>query len=236
MKHTKKLVSLLLTLVMVLSMSITAFAANNSNTNTKGKITINNAVKDETYSIYKIMDLESYSAAKDDPENLDTGAYSYKVNSAWSDFFATDAKGAGYVDIDENGYVSWKTGKDAAEFAKEALKYAKEKTSTPVGATESKKAESTTVTFENLELGYYLLDTSLGSLCSLDTTNPEVTMKEKNAAPTVDKKVKEDSKTGEDAWGDSNTAQIGDTVEFKTTIHAKKVLRTMCFMTRWKKD
>ena len=46
-----------------------------------------------------------------------------------------------------------------------------------------------------------------------------MTIAEKNEEPTVDKEVKEDS-TGE--FGSTNTAQIGDTVEFRTTIHAKK--------------
>ena len=44
-------------------------------------------------------------------------------------------------------------------------------------------------------------------------------MFEKNEPPHVDKQVKEDS-TGN--WGDENTAEIGDTVEFKTTITAKE--------------
>ena len=43
-------------------------------------------------------------------------------------------------------------------------------------------------------------------------------MKEKNDLPGIVKEVKEDS-TGE--WGDENTAEIGDTVEFQTTITAK---------------
>lgn len=80
-------------------------------------------------------------------------------------------------------------------------------------------ASSDTVTINNLKLGYYLVDTSLGSLCALDTTNPNVTMEEKNEAPTIEKKVQEDSTS---AWGDQNDADIGQTVNFKTTVHAKK--------------
>lgn len=54
MKQAKKLASLLLALVMVLSLATTAFAASGTNTN-NGTITIDNAVKDETYSIYQIL-------------------------------------------------------------------------------------------------------------------------------------------------------------------------------------
>ena len=74
------------------------------------------------------------------------------------------------------------------------------------------------MTFSNLELGYYLVDTTLGTLCSLDTTTPDVEMFEKNVEPPVEKEVKEDS-TGN--WGEENTAEIGQTVEFQTTIGAK---------------
>lgn len=214
MKHTKKLVSLLLTLVMVLSMSITAFAAESSATK-QGKITINNAIPGEKYTIYRIFDLESASET----------AYSYTVNKAWTDFFKEGAEGLEHVEI-KNGYVYTKSDFKAAEFAEKALKYATENGITSVGVTQTApeatgSSTTSTVVFDNLELGYYLVDSSLGVLCSLDTTNKEVIMQEKNAAPTVDKKVKEESNT-ENPWGDSNTAQIGDTVEFKTTIHAKK--------------
>lgn len=210
MKHTKKLVSLLLTLVMVLSMSITAFAAESIATK-QGKITINNAIPGEKYTIYRIFDLESASKT----------AYSYTVNTDWTDFFKEGAEGVEYVEI-KNGYVYTKPGFDAAKFAEKALKYATENSITSVGDTQTApeatgSSTTSTVVFDNLDLGYYLVDSSLGVLCSLDTTNPAVEMEEKNAAPTVEKKVKE----GEN-WVDSNTAKIGDTVEFQTTIHAKK--------------
>ena len=51
MKKMKKLASLLLAMVMVLAMAIPTFAAGNNT------ITVNNAQKDETYNIYKMLDL-----------------------------------------------------------------------------------------------------------------------------------------------------------------------------------
>lgn len=65
MKHTKKLISLLLILVMALSMSATAFAAGDTGmegTLTGGSITIEDAVPGETYTAYQILYLESYNA------------------------------------------------------------------------------------------------------------------------------------------------------------------------------
>lgn len=205
MKNMKKLAGLLLALVMVFTMTSTAFAAQEG-TLTGGSITIDNAVEGQTYSAYQILYLESYDA--------NTNAYSYKANSAWESWLKTQTT---YVSIDGNGYVTWVSGADAAVFAKAALEHAKNTEAIEAAATE--KATSTTVKFEGLKLGYYLVDSSLGVLCSLDTTNPNVTMEEKNAAPTIEKQVKEDSTN---AWGDANTADIGQTVEFKTTIHAKK--------------
>ena len=69
------------------------------------------------------------------------------------------------------------------------------------------------MTFSNLKLGYYLVDSSLGALCSLNTTNPNAKIEEKNGQPTIDKKVKNG-----DTWDTTNDAKIGDTVEFKVEV------------------
>ena len=200
MKIIRKSLALLLTLVMALSLAATTFAEGET-----GSITINNAVAGQTYTVYRILDLESY--------NKDVGAYAYKANALWAAWLSTQTA---YVSIDTQGYVTWIDGADAAEFAKAAQAYAKANSLANQG---SATAVSTTVSFTGLELGYYLVDSTLGTLCSLDTTNPNVQMQEKNEVTVPDKTVKEDS-TGN--YGDSNTAQIGDTVEFKTIIHAKK--------------
>ena len=216
MKHIKKFVSLLLTLVMVLAMAGTTFAQQEGEL-TGGSITIKDAVPGQTYKAYQILYLESYNATSE--------AYAYKANSAWESWLRTKAD---YVHFDDQGYVTWvgeKTEERVAEFAKlaqaEATKTGStitpDDTATAPPAAEG--ATSSTVTFNKLKLGYYLVDTSLGTLCSLDTTNPNVEMYEKNEVPVPEKKVQEDS---DQKWGTSNTAQIGDTVNFKTTITAKK--------------
>ena len=203
MKQSKKLASLLLALVMMLALSITAFATNGTNNN-EGTITINNAVTGQTYTIYQILELESY--------NDDTNAYAYKAAAAWANFInGTDIKGT-YVNVDEQGYVTWVKDASAADFAALAQSYAKENSIDDQG---SKTAESTTVEFTDLNLGYYLVDSTLGSLCSLNTTNPSVTINEKNREPTNEKKVEEDS-TGN--LGSVNDADIGQIVKFVSTI------------------
>ena len=195
----KKFVSVLLALAMTLALSVSALAAG------EGSITIDNAVVDKTYTIYRIFDLNSHSD--------DYKAINYKVSAKWSAFFEVGADGLKYVDIDNQGYVTWKKDASAPEFAAAAIAFAEAKGIANDG---QKKAAGNTLTFTGLDLGYYLVKSDLGALCSLDTTMPNVTIQEKNAKPTAEKKVQENS-TQE--WGKTNDANIGDTVNFKTTIN-----------------
>ena len=198
----KKTLSILLALVLLLALSVPAMAAG------EGTITIDNAVKGQTYTIYEILYLESYNAA--------AGAYAYKATTAWNNFInGTDVKGV-YVNVDDQGYVTWVKDADAAAFAKLAQAYAANNNVTAQG---TKTADSAMVKFENLDLGYYLVDSTLGTLCSLDTTNPAVTIEEKNAEPTNVKTVEEDSTPG--VYGQTNDADIGQSVNFKSTITAQ---------------
>ena len=201
-KAMKKLMAVLLAVAMVCAMAIPAFAASGSSPADKGSITINNAVKDETYTIYKMFDLNSY-----DPT---AKTYSYTVVDAWKDFFKTGAAGNSYITL-KDGHPTWVENADPAEFAKKALIYANDNNIT---ATAKNTAISTTLKFDNLALGYYLVDTSLGVLCGLDTTKPDATIIEKNQVPDIKKEVT----NSEGNWADSNTAKIGDTVNYKVTI------------------
>ena len=199
----KKTMSVLLALVLLLALSVPAMAAG------EGTITINNAVVGQTYTIYRILELESYNSM--------TNAYSYKATTDWKDFINSDGIKGTYMDVDAQGYVTWKDGADAAAFAKLARAYAAN-ASNNVTAQGTANADSTNVTFNNLELGYYLVDSTLGTLCSLDTTNPTVTIEEKNAKPSNVKTVEEDSNH---KYGEKNDADIGQTVNFKSTITAQ---------------
>lgn len=214
MKLFKKIAAIMLSIMMVLGMasvvSADGITTSGTSASTKGKITINNTTAGRTYKIYRILELESY--------NSTTESYAYKATANWSSFInSNDIKGT-YVTVDGSGYVTWKNNADAAEFAKKALAYAKG--ATPIVAEDTKTVAegSDSVIFDNLELGYYLVESSVGALCGLTTTSNEVTIQEKNGVPSVDKEVQEDSTN---TWGDSNTADIGQTVNFKTTITAQ---------------
>lgn len=215
MKLIKKIAAIMFAFMMVVSMSTNVSAEGTNN----GTITINNAVDGQTYTIYKLLDLESYTP---DP-GTDDGIYSYKPNKLWKSFLesAADSAGTKYFEINENGYATWKgdkTDSRKAEFAQKALAYAKDEAH-PIAGDPRKKEEGKTLTFTNLSLGYYLVDSSVGTLCSLDTTKPAATIQEKNGVPSVDKIITSGGFVSAD--GKSNSASIGDTVYFKTTITAQ---------------
>lgn len=227
MKIIKKIAAIMLSVMMVLGMCSVVGAAETTTSGTSalntGSITINNAIKDQTYTIYQILELESFSE-KSTTGETNTGNYAYKATDKWGKFVseAANTSGKKYF-IEEDGYVKWnpEVGKGAAdieEFAKKALAYAKD-VNNNVANKGSTTAKGTTVTFDNLSLGYYLVDSSTGALCSLDTTATDVTINEKNKEPKLNKQVKENSTSD---WKNENTADIGQKVEFQVTIDAKK--------------
>lgn len=204
MKSIKKLICMLFMLVLSV---VNVSAAE------KGTITINKAIVNESYNIYKVLDLETYDKVNN---HYIYRAASCLTASCWETFLdgATD-----YLEArNENGdkYYVWKDGVDksrAKEFAEKAYKYAKDNNITP---TKTKKATSTSVVFDDLDLGYYLVDSSVGALLHLTTTNPTATVNEKNTLnPNVDKNVLENS-TGE--YGKENDDIIGSTINYKSTI------------------
>ena len=204
----KRIISLVLALMLMASLSVTAFAAEET-----GSITINGVSESTTYEVYQMLDLESYDTT--------SGAYSYKANSEWASFFATTDAQA-YMATDEAGYVTWIAAEDddtKATFAKLALAHAKDNGIDPVQSSKNDGEFVITGTsgkFSGLDLGYYLVDSTMGALCGLTTTNPNASINAKNGIPTIDKQVKEDST---EQWGAVNTADIGQTVEYRVTIN-----------------
>ena len=98
------------------------------------------------------------------------------------------------------------------------MKYARTKSNNVQPLKEVERTKSSTVKFDDLDLGYYLVDSSVGSLCVLNTTNPDLTIAEKNGVPSVEKGV---SNIQNGTYESTNNASIGDTVYFQTTITAQ---------------
>ena len=110
MKHARKLASLLLALVMVFALAVTAFATEPATPTTgNGSITISNAAKGETYTIYKLFD----ATVSEDGKSI---AYTGTVPEDLKTYFTAD----------ENRYISAtpaaKSGESMSDGLKAALK------------------------------------------------------------------------------------------------------------------
>ena len=211
MKKAKKIMALVLAAVMVMAMGMTAFAADPDYS-----ITVTNAKEGETYKAFKMFDL-----SVDDPTN--PTAFRYTVNSAWTAFAETDEFKAVFT-VDEQGYVTstktsqpqWEGDSDLSKVIDSAAKFAATKGIQADGSVTIASGE-TSGKITLTKAGYYVVSSTLGTRAMVDTTpaNPAVTIHEKNEEDSIVKTVKED-KTGE--YGETNDAQIGDTVEFKSVV------------------
>ena len=204
-KAMKKLMAALLAVAMVCAMAIPAFAAEGGTTAGTGSITINGAIAGQTYKIYRILNLEA---------NEGFTAYKYTINDVWADFVNEHTD----VFTVKNGIVTSTATSNSAEvqaLANAAGKYAEDNNLTADGT-----ATAANPTVSNLPLGYYLVVStpalSANSLCSLGTTNPNVTINEKNGKPTITKQVEHAAGSPASA----NDATVGDTVKFYVTINA----------------
>lgn len=209
MKYTKKLLSLVLVLVLALALAVPGFAATTTpqatNDQGEGSITINGAISGKTYSIYRIFDLSYDSTNR---------AYTYTLSDAWDGFLSyskSDDAVSNYVTANTQGYISWKTdvpddADTVAGLAALAMAYAEEKN---ILAVASVQADVSGAQFNRLKLGYYLVDSSTGALCSLNTTDTSIDIEEKNEVPGIDKTVVD---TG---------AGVGAIVNYTITIDAK---------------
>ncbi len=101
MKLIKKIAAIMLSVMMVLGMASVVSADEGGVTapTGNGKITITNAKKDQTYTIYRILELESYDKAKNN--------YAYKAAEHWKPFSKQKVHKA-YLTTDSNGGVTWK--------------------------------------------------------------------------------------------------------------------------------
>ena len=223
MKALKKVLALCLAAILLLALSPAAFADGEQT----ATINVTNALKGETYTVYRIFDVSGVITG-DDGKITNVA---YVANSEWVSAIPELKKSnrEAYITLDSNNAPEdiTKLQADPAGFAAAAIKYATEHPGIFKSSKISRTASSTTVTFDNLPLGYYLLDSTVGSLCSLDTAYQTVTINDKNEVPTVDKQVKEEAN-----YGSSNTAKIGDTVEFKSVITLKKGTENLVYHDR----
>lgn len=223
----KRVLSCMMVVVLVLSLSATVFAVEGT-----GSITITNATIDQEYAPYKIFDA-SISGSSD-------GGFIYtikKEDQFFDDMFGADgtAANAYFAYNAETGVITKKDGvadTDLLNYLK-SLIYEEQEVTDENGSTVTKlvvktglkpekpsvKATGTEVRFENLDYGYYLITSTLGTTVTVNSTDPDVVVIDKNQKPgdNFTKLVwDEDAK----AWVVNSSANIGDIVDFKVEFHA----------------
>ena len=216
MKLIKKIAAIMFAFMMVFTLGTNVKAKEGVNQN-NGSLTINNAKANETYKIYRILDLDSYNYTDGKPED---GNYSYtykqKGNNTteWKKFVDDNAEenGSKFFDVTDEKYVTAKTT-NGAEIAKAALAFVTSNESIQADYELTPNADGP-ITFSNLPLGYYLVESSVGALCSLNTTNPSQTIEIKYTEPTVVKKID----VAENERVDIKTVNIGEQVNYEVKI------------------
>ena len=198
MKHARKLTSLLLALVMVFALAVTVAADGTTGTTGTGSITVDNPIPNTTYTAYKIFDVVYDNAT---PQHY---SYTIKDDSEWYQTvsgYAIEANGLKLTQVSgTTTYVVTTTDAFSAPPFAEALKAA---VNGKTGIT--LKVVNGKATATGLDLGYYFVKSSANdALCNLTTTNPTVTIHDKNDMPfsKVDDKV---------------SAEVGETVNYTIT-------------------
>ncbi len=210
MKHTRQFFALILALVLTLGLCATAFADEAK----PGSITISNPAQGKTYEVFKLLDVV------EDESDLANNGFIYKLTAdAWADFITNvkDGSDNNYFNLFENGGTKYVLANEnlkhgIADFAAKAKAYAETNKLAPI---KTAKAEAEgALEISGLDLGYYLVRSDLGILCSLDTTAPNAEVKEKNEATVIVKNV-------EDTTKKQNVAEIGTYVKFTIQITVK---------------
>ena len=195
MKHARKLTSLLLALVMVFALAVTAFAQDETVGAGAGAITISNAAKGVTYTIYKLFD----ATVNADGSSI---AYTGEIPASLNTYFTAD----------KNGYISaTEAAKEGANMS-EGLKTALKDWTKTVTATATAKSDGSALNFKGLAYGYYVVTTTQGNqVISVDSTKPDVTIYDKNSSRPTD--LHKTASNDDVSIGDTVTY----TVRFKTS-------------------
>ncbi|MBR4669195.1 MAG: isopeptide-forming domain-containing fimbrial protein [Butyrivibrio sp.] len=221
MKTLRKLIMGLLVSIMVLGMGITAFAAS-------GTITITGARENQEYNAYRVFDYEPA-----DESNADAGGI-YKLNPVFAGFesyvfnytdendAAQSADMADFFKIGDNGIIdaSGLTDANVAIFGRAAVAYALANGISADGSTTATADGDATISVP--EFGYYVINSSLGSVVAVNTATPNVEVREKNDIPNLNKEETGATNAAlvyTDLTGGDH--QIGDTIEYTVTADLK---------------
>ncbi len=199
----------------MVALLVPAVALGANSTDAIGTITVDNPVAGKTYTAFKIFDVSysgddySYTIDSDGQNswfgevmgymgkeyNDETGKYDGAVNNAYTGEGITLTPSTN----DPGVYVvTFTDAFSAPDFAEKMKTHVENKGG---GQSLEAVADTDTVAVDELPLGYYLVSTDSGALCNLTTTNPTVTIHDKN-----------DTKFEKAA--NKTTVNIGDTVNY----------------------
>ena len=223
----KRAFAFMMALALVLSLGVNAFAAND-----KGSITITNATVDQEYVPYKIFGAKISG----------TGGFIYTIdntNQFFDDMFGDGTAANPYFTYNAaEGTVTKKedaSDADVLEYLKllvynkvadgvdshgnTVYKYELKDGLKPAADPAMDTDKDKEVKFENLDYGYYLITSALGTMVTINSTDPDVKVIDKNQLPgdSFEKLVwDEDTET----WVKESSANVGDIVDFKVEFHA----------------
>ena len=154
MKKIQQLFTALVAVLTVFAFGTTALAQTvDSGKSGAGTITVSNASQGQTYTAYKLFDATV---------TADGSGISYKLPAGKT---AANFGGDAWFDVDSKGNVTAKAGADltSAEFKAWAVANGEKIVSA--------QAEDNTLVFTNVPYGYYYIESSLGSIITVDSTN-----------------------------------------------------------------
>jgi fimbrial isopeptide formation D2 family protein/LPXTG-motif cell wall-anchored protein len=201
MKKMRKIFALLMAMVMVLGMGTMVFAAGTGSITITPPADVDDSVA-ITYNVYKVFDADGNGTA-----------ISYKLVSG-----KTTAP-AGFT-VDTAGNVTYSGTSTTGELTQDDIDaIAAYVTSDSPVATVTSTGGAAAVA-SNLPNGYYYITTTTGTVVTIDSTNPNATVEDKNIVPGVDKKIT--GASSYDTDGKKALAQVGTEVTFTATITVGK--------------
>ena len=216
MKKFRKLFAVLTASALVGAMSFTTMAATITSNDTfigsgSASIKVNlpalpeGSTATNIYKVYRVFDATSSA----DGKNI-----SYKLNANH------DTAPTGFS-VDKAGNVTYNgTGTALSQDDINAIKsYVLD---ADLVATVETDATDKDFTLSNLPYGYYYISTTTGTLVTVDSTNPNATVKDKNEVPTLDKKITGVAYGSLDEDGKKALALVGTTVHYASTITVGK--------------
>ena len=242
MKKMKKIFALLIAMVMVLGMSTSVFAAELLEGTAGGDKTITitpptggDASATNTYTVYKVFDADSNGTAISYKSLDGTAPAGFVVDDAQNVYLgtATDTvSGAtGEITIKVGGETKYIVPSTAAELTEAQITAIKNYTGkVEVGTVTITGTTAKTVTVP--DYGYYYVTTTSGSVVSINSTNKNATIQDKNTVPTLDKKAKQaqdPSYMEIDEAGHNAIAQVGKVIPFEATITVGKGAKNYVF-------